>query len=58
MAGKESGMNKKTKAKWLWLVLVPFFPVFFHPWWLFLLSMAVFSFLVWSLSIRQKEDSK
>jgi hypothetical protein len=50
-------MNEEAKAKWLWLFLVPLFPVFLHPWWLFVLSVAVFSFLVW-LSIRRKEDSK
>jgi len=50
-------MKSETKAKWLWLFLVPFFPVFLHPWWLFVLSVAVFSFLVW-LFIRRKEDSK
>jgi hypothetical protein len=50
-------MNRTTKAKWVWWVLVPFFPIVFHPWWLAALSVAVFSFLVWLL-VRKKGISE
>jgi hypothetical protein len=49
-------MNRKTKAKWLWLFVIPLFPIFIHPWWLFVLSAVVFCFLVWLLEVK-KENS-
>lgn len=35
---------------WLPIIaLFVLFPILFHPWWLFVLSAAVFSFLAWLL---------
>jgi len=48
-------MKRKTKAMWLWLFVIPFFPLFFHPWWLFVLSAGTLAFLVWLFD--KKEDS-
>jgi len=45
---------------WRWVVLAllfVFFPILFHPWWLFPLTLAAFGFLVWLLHPK-KENSK
>jgi len=38
----------------LLIALLGFFPTLFHPWWLFVLSIAVFSLLVWLLVLRKE----
>lgn len=50
-------MKRKTKAMWLWLFVIPFFPLFIHPWWLLVLSAGAFAFLVWLLE-GKKENSE
>jgi hypothetical protein len=35
---------------WHWVVLallITFFPILFHPWWAFPVTLAIFGFLVW-----------
>ena len=40
---------------WLLIGLWVFFPIVFHPWWLLLISVAVYALLVWLL-IPRKEN--
>jgi hypothetical protein len=39
------------------VLLFVFFPILFHPWWLFPVSLAAFGFLVWLL-VPKKEESR
>jgi hypothetical protein len=43
---------------WSWLLLAfvfVFFPILFHPWWLFLVTVAAFCFVMW-LILPTKEN--
>lgn len=42
-------MNKDIRIL-LYVALVLFFPAIFHPWWLFVSSLAVYLFLLWLLA--------
>jgi hypothetical protein len=42
---------------WLLIALLFLFPIVFHPWWLFVFSLAAYAFLVW-LVLPSKEISK
>jgi hypothetical protein len=35
---------------WLFILAFLFFPIIFHPWWMAVISIAVFSLVVWTLS--------
>lgn len=51
------GMERKPgKREWTLLALWVFFPVLLHPWWLLLISTAVYALLVW-LVLRNREKS-
>jgi hypothetical protein len=52
------GMEPKwERREWLLLALWMFFPLLHHPWWLALISIAVYLFLVW-LVLRRRENPK
>ena len=53
-----SGTGKFLSGQWVVLALLfVFFPILFHPWWLFPVTLAAFGFLVWLL-LQGKEASK
>jgi len=49
-------MPKEWRCGVLILLLI-FFPILFHPWWLFPITLLAFGFLVW-LFVLKKEDLK
>lgn len=42
---------------WLLIVLLFAFPLVLHPWWLFIISAAVYALLVWVVGRQKRQDS-